>query len=170
MKKQHNNAFRIAVFSIAIFLASITSAYANIVTYTLDNVVTETNKIMTGTFEWDYTSDTGGFTELFIQGYGTNISGLSINIDVTKSIEFSLLNFPGHNQGVDITLVFDPLSTTQSTPIDLVNSVYAVGANGDKEKFISGNISPMVVPVPAAFYLFGSGLLGFLGIAKRNKV
>jgi hypothetical protein len=30
-------------------------------------------------------------------------------------------------------------------------------------------ISPSVVPVPAAFWLFGSGLVGLVGIARRNK-
>ena len=33
-----------------------------------------------------------------------------------------------------------------------------------------GAISTTVIPVPAAFYLFGSGLLGLIGMARRKKV
>jgi hypothetical protein len=29
--------------------------------------------------------------------------------------------------------------------------------------------SPVVVPVPAALWLFGSGMLGLIGVARRNK-
>ena len=32
-----------------------------------------------------------------------------------------------------------------------------------------GNIAGVVVPIPAAFWLFGSGLLGLIEIARRNK-
>ncbi|HIO02113.1 MAG TPA: VPLPA-CTERM sorting domain-containing protein [Alphaproteobacteria bacterium] len=35
---------------------------------------------------------------------------------------------------------------------------------------ISGDVLPAVIPVPAAVWLFGSGLIGLAGIARRNKV
>ena len=33
---------------------------------------------------------------------------------------------------------------------------------------INGSITVGAVPIPAAFYLFGSGLLGLIGFARRN--
>jgi hypothetical protein len=33
----------------------------------------------------------------------------------------------------------------------------------------SVSVAPQVVPVPAAVWLFGSGLLGLVGIARRKK-
>jgi hypothetical protein len=33
----------------------------------------------------------------------------------------------------------------------------------------SGDVSASVVPVPAAVWLFGSGLLGLIGMARRKK-
>jgi hypothetical protein len=34
----------------------------------------------------------------------------------------------------------------------------------------SGNVGGAVVPVPAAVWLFGSGLIGLVGVARRKKV
>lgn len=35
---------------------------------------------------------------------------------------------------------------------------------------LSGTAAPSIVPVPAAVWLFGSGLLGLIGLARRKKV
>jgi hypothetical protein len=35
--------------------------------------------------------------------------------------------------------------------------------------FTGAVINPAVVPVPAAFWLFGSGLLGLVGVARRRS-
>jgi hypothetical protein len=34
---------------------------------------------------------------------------------------------------------------------------------------LTGTITPSAVPVPAAVWLFGSGLLGLVGVARRKK-
>ena len=31
-------------------------------------------------------------------------------------------------------------------------------------------VTPAVVPVPAAFWLFGTALIGFIGISRRTRV
>jgi len=65
-----------------------------------------------------------------------------------------------------------PLSPTQSSLIDLNTSFYECCGNGfNDHNFISGSISPVVstVPIPAAVWLFGSGLLGLVGVARRKK-
>ena len=89
-----------------------------------------------------------------------------------NQIEISLDgNF--HDYGLDIKLKYvQPLSLTQPAPIDLNTSFFECCGNGFKDQhFSSGSISPVIssVPVPAAAWLFGSGLLGLVGIARRKK-
>ena len=46
----------------------------------------------------------------------------------------------------------------------------AIGNAFTSDKLRSGDvINSPVVPVPAAVWLFGSGLLGLVGIARRKK-
>ena len=56
------------------------------------------------------------------------------------------------------------------------SSITALGANAYRVAFITGNNVTEVdvqivsaIPVPAAVWLFGSGLLGLVGIARRKK-
>ena len=42
-------------------------------------------------------------------------------------------------------------------------------ANFDAQSLTITNYSPTVIPVPAAVWLFGSGLLGLVGVARRKK-
>lgn len=44
---------------------------------------------------------------------------------------------------------------------------WASGGSGINPAFVDGNVA-VVVPVPAAVWLFGSGLLGLFGVAKRK--
>jgi len=39
----------------------------------------------------------------------------------------------------------------------------------DQTPIFSGTIAPVAVPVPAAVWLFGSGLVGLAGVARRRK-
>ncbi len=51
-------------------------------------------------------------------------------------------------------------------------SVTLIGANSYAVGFINGTVLEVdvqVIPVPAAVWLFGSGLLGLVGIARRRK-
>lgn len=41
-------------------------------------------------------------------------------------------------------------------------------ADGGSESFVTAPLSP--VPVPAAFWLFGTALIGFIGMSRRTKV
>jgi hypothetical protein len=54
---------------------------------------------------------------------------------------------------------FDFFSGVQGNVVSCCNFAWAVR---------TGDV-PAVVPVPAAVWLFGSGLLGLIGMAKRNK-
>ncbi len=146
-------------------------------TYILDNVFLNSTQQMTGTFVWNY--DVGDFeggsvssSEFNIPTYTEAYYGLyTISYDIKKSIEFSLVgNF--HDRDFNISLVFaNPLTPTSSALLDTVESKWAIsptlGAGGHIR---SGSIMPVTsaVPIPPAIWLFGSGLLGLIGLYKRE--
>ena len=146
----------ITLFCIAMMMF-FDSAQAATVDYTLDNVIEDNGQQMTGTFQWDYVEgdfENGTFTDLFIPGHGTDIGALTINFDIKKSIEFSLTaNL--HGQGVNVSLFLaSPLTPTQSALLDLGRSSYEIERTLDRGGFVSGAITPVVVPLPAAAWLF----------------
>ncbi|NOQ90680.1 MAG: VPLPA-CTERM sorting domain-containing protein [Gammaproteobacteria bacterium] len=161
------------VFSCIAAMMFISSATAATVDYTLDNIMQNNGEQLTGTFQWTYTEDDfengeGLFTELYIPGYGSDITGLTINFDIAKSIEFSLTaNL--HSLGVNVSLfLLDPLTPTTSAFIDTSRSTYEVESGARRGGFVSGSITPIVVPLPASLWLFISGLVG-LSFARRQK-
>jgi len=173
MKSHFFSSFYTVVFSIAIYLSPISNVNASILNYSLDNIFLGSTSQMTGNFEWNYTESdfengTGTFKELSIPGSSKTISDLNITFDIGKSIEFTLIQNLD-NDGLDITLVFEnALTPTQSTFIDLTQSKWSIGASGTNHLFISGGISPAVVPVPSAILFFGSALLGLISTVKKK--
>ena len=167
---------RVAIFSWLATIMSSGSAQASTVSYTLDNIFPDATNQMTGTFEWTYDSDfengTGHFSELFIPLTSHTLADLNITFDIGKSIEFTLIDNLD-SDGVDINLVFvNALAPTRSTLLNLDffnGSKWALGGTGTNHVFISGGISPVTVPVPAAAWLFGSGLVGLMGVARKKK-
>ena len=163
------------IFTCFASMMYITSASASIITYTLDDIMQDNNQQLTGTFQWnyqegDFENGTGMFTDLFIPGHGTDIDTLTINFDITKSIEFSLTQNL-HNNGVNVTLfLFEALTPTSAALIDTSRSSYEIEAGQQRGGFVSGNITPMVVPVPAALWLFTSGLIGLTMIGRKKFI
>jgi hypothetical protein len=151
---------------------------ATTVSYTLDDITLEDGRQMTGAFDWAYTigdfeGGSGVFTALDIPFQLSPLAntGMVLTIE-NKQIEISLdVNL--HDTGLDIILKFvQPLSLTQSSLIDLNKSFFECCGNGFKSQdFIRGSISPAVssVPVPATVWLFGSGIIGLVGLARRKK-
>jgi hypothetical protein len=169
-----------ALFICLAALMFATPAPATTVTYTLDNVFLDATNQMTGTFEWtyaegDFENGAGVFSELFIPFTSHTLADLNVTFDINKSIEFTLIDNLD-SDGIDISLVFvNPLTPPQSTLLNLEffgGSKYSIGGTGTNNLFISGGISPVVVPVPvpAAMWLFGSGLFGLIAVAVRKKV
>jgi hypothetical protein len=156
------------------FIILVTGAVnAATVNYSLENVFFDNNQQMTGTFQWtyqegDFENGVGLFTDLFIPGHESGIDALTINFDIAKSIEFSLTaNL--HNEGVNVTLFLDgALTPTQGADLDLSRSAYEIVRVG-RGGFVSGAISPSLVPIPAAFWLFLSGLLSIICMLRHNK-
>ena len=155
-----------------ILLAVSAVGHAAVVQYTLENVLQNDGEQMTGSFSWAYTAGdfengVGVFSEIYVPGYGTDLSGLNITID-SSSIEVSLaLNVDSKNVGVTLKLN-DFLTPTTGSLLDLTTSKWE-DFDGGNHPFISGSVEPNVVPVPAALWLFGSGLLGLVGLARRKK-
>ncbi len=138
---------------------------AEVVNFTLENVVLDDNTQMTGTFSWtyeagDFENGTGQFIFLEIPHTSHNHEDLDATIDVTQSIEITLPN-SRHDDGVDITLVLvEPLTPTTSSLIDLNVSQYEIGGNGFHDGFfISGRIAPERSFVPASSFNMFRGLL-----------
>jgi hypothetical protein len=64
--------------------------------------------------------------------------------------------------------LFEPIPQS----IDMNWALGRVGASTDQRHQDSGRMPPLVltaIPVPAAVWLFGSGLLGLIGVARRRK-
>ena len=155
-----------------ILLAVSAVGHAAVVQYTLENVWQDNGQQMTGSFSWTYTAGdfengVGVFSEIFVPGWGEDLSGLNITID-PSSIEVSLVqNLDSINVGVTLKLN-KPLTPTTGSLLDLNTSKWE-DFDGGNHPFISGSVEPNVVPVPAAVWLFGSGLLGLVGVARRKK-
>ncbi len=167
------------LLTITILFLSI-SVHASTVSYTLDNIILDDGSKMTGAFDWtydtieDFGDGSGVFTALDIPYNPGSLdnSGMVFTIE-NNQIEISLdVNL--HDTGLGIILKFvQPLSPIQSSLIDLNTSFFECCGNGFKDQpFISGSISPAVssIPAPAAVWLFGSGIVGLVGLARRKKV
>jgi len=104
---------------------------------------------------------------------GTDFNFISASFAGFKGFESDTITVKGYNNGGLIGTVSANLSTDGSF------SVLNANLNGvDQLDFITGTTGRWLmddfvytaVPVPAAAWLFGSGLLGLIGIARRNKL
>ena len=84
----------------------------------------------------------------------------------------------GSNAGVQVDIVANsggsiasPMigsaTITQAQEADLLGGLWYI--NIHSTAYPGGGIRGQVVPIPAAVWLFGSGLLGMIGIARRKK-
>jgi hypothetical protein len=89
------------------------------------------------------------------------------------------------NKGVDVgdRFFFTGGPQTQNSPVytasntftgDLAYDLMVVkvdfSLSADSTVGLSGFVQQVVVPVPAAVWLFGSGLIGLIAVARRKKV
>ena len=129
--------------------------------YTLQDVVLEEGRTMTGTFAWtyvpgDFENGSGVFLSLSVPYTYHDETDLQAVFDMGGSIE---ITYPGnvHDDGVDITLFLQqPLTPTTGAALDLSRSAYDIGGNGlHAGGFVSGSVQPLVptdagdTPAPA---------------------
>ena len=101
---------------------------------------------------------------------------------IVDSQDIALSPFASVDKGVDIGDAFSVVgqntvvrtenaagSITTGGPFDLMSVTVAFGLTAQTGVGFSGFVEQTPVPVPAAVWLFGSGLLGLVGIARRKK-
>ena len=113
----------------------------------------------------------------------TSFAGSNLAIPVPQTVDFTS---GGINAG-DFTATNEALATLNLTGSDWFRlaistdagtswsgdtSIIFLGANSYTVNFSDGSVLEVdvkVIPVPAAVWLFGSGLLGLVGITRRKK-
>ena len=120
---------------------------------TMSDVLTD---VVINTAVWD-DPDTSNFSDRGVLSSGL-LSGLRVGTFtlVTGAAPVATLTFTAIGVGSSLVTVGDGagLGGGWSPPIDTYNA---------------GTVNVNAVPVPAAVWLFGSGLLGLVGIARRKK-
>ena len=95
-----------------------------------------------------------------------DLGGSSIAVSFGSSIDASATVNEWINIGVVDALVPDGAVTVQLT---LITGPFGEGGPGGAPRFDGAFLEITPVPVPAAVWLFGSGLLGLVGVARRRK-
>jgi hypothetical protein len=107
---------------------------------------------------------TGGTT---IAGSGTPSSGLSFgNAGLSGAAVGSSLSFYNILGNTSATGTFDGIAKNSVLTTQYSNGFFFLNANGDLTYNVTSAGAP--VPLPAAVWLFGSGLLGLAGIGRRR--
>ena len=98
-----------------------------------------------------------------------NANNLTVTADF---ISVDVLNFFGSQPTFDIfSLDLVAVPPPSSGPINITASALSDGTGGWgglPVNFIGASVTTNAVPVPAAVWLFGSGLIGLVGIARRK--
>lgn len=128
------------------------------------------------TTEWDTTA-INGCVEGSCMGIDTS-GGMNVVTDTSSNIyKYGQDDgFPAPNQGISGSPMLDGPFPLMSANFDVL-SLTATGSSTNTITanctFVLGDTCAEVVapvPVPAAVWLFGSGLLGLVGVARRKKV
>lgn len=117
-------------------------------------------------------SDEGSKKFLDLSGWTVTWNGIpAITMD-SGAWNFGTNFFNGGNGVARITCSTSSCSTTSTFVLDYFATVPRDGKTSfggvQYSLHLEGQISEAVVPVPAAAWLFGSGLLGLAGVARRN--
>jgi hypothetical protein len=118
----------------------------------VSRVVVYDNLSGTGRDKWEFNVTGGVSTSAGLTA--TNLSGDEFNRPLPDTFaEAHSIFFPQHT---------DPLIWTQN------NNAILLANNGEDELWLT-DVQWAVVPVPAAIWLFGSGLIGLIGVARRKS-
>ncbi|MEA2093731.1 MAG: VPLPA-CTERM sorting domain-containing protein [Pseudomonadota bacterium] len=80
------------------------------------------------------------------------------------------LIIPNTVNAPDGSLLFYGFTDTSNSYTSVVFGNTAAGTDSfGFDDMVIGDLGQVVVPVPAAVWLFGSGLLGLVGMARRKK-
>lgn len=131
----------------------------------------------------------GGYPILEFQGPGATDAGNAAGINTWDNADWSnnistLFNYDAFNtlelaitgNGVEYSLNGNLLYTDTSGDVQSLSGVILNAKNEGTsfdvryDNLTYGTVTPSTIPIPAAVWLFGSGLLGLVGIARRKKV
>lgn len=113
----------------------------------------------------------GGFTADYVYGSGFSLNNgsdqivLSLNGAEMLRLNYSSAGFSAAGRSMELTgLPMDDASYS------LTNTAFTYGSGDIGTPGAAGSfIPPAAVPVPAAAWLFGSGLAGLIGIGRKRK-
>ena len=112
-----------------------------------------------------FTTDNGSVTavDLGVPSIGLDFTQFS-PVPITLSYEFSAIN---GSYAIDVG---SPVGFNGLEPVPVSFLVLVLVGSGSTP-FIgdNGNATPSPVPIPAAAWLFGSALVGLVGIGRRKK-
>ena len=137
-------------------------------------VQTLTNTFYQPGIDYSLTVAVGNRAESFIpfaNGEITLFAGADPN-NIVSTIDLSTIIAPSPGQFSDVTLVAAAADIAAAGAIGESIGIRLGGAlipNASAGQTIFDNVRLTAVPVPAAAWLFGSGLLGLVGIATRKQ-
>jgi hypothetical protein len=103
---------------------------------------------------WDFSNDLGSIN---------NVSGTLSEVLVSA--------FPGVSTGAFVVATVEflavGLGASNLTLSEAAGNPWASDGSSINPTFANGSVT--VVPIPAAMWLFGSGLVGLIGISRRKK-
>ena len=141
-----------AVMTIGVLLFTASTSWASTVVYE------KVELFQTETF----------FTDMFEITDAGNYQATLTDFDFLAPMELTGLNVTTATESLG-SLVKPGSFTFDAEPGEYYVSFYGLAGKPPLPSNYGIEISQVVVPVPAAVWLFGSGLLGLVGIARRKK-
>ena len=161
-----------------ILVASSLIAEAVPLTWTLNGVIFRDGGTANGSFVYD--ADTNIFSDFEINTTaGADFAGATYtDFLFGDGAAFQVVpdaSLPSLDGSLDFTIVMTSPLTNNGGTIDVLIALEGLCQNAACDalstirntEFLTGSVT--AVPIPTALYLFGSGLLGLIGIARRTQ-
>ena len=180
---------------LALSLAGMSSqAHAATIQWTINNGVFDDGGTVNGSFLWDTdTNDlvswnlsvSGGDTATFSEITYSNTLPLNVGADLTDANGDPFLIFRDDSPNAydrirDLRFAFPDLDALSTPGIIMLatNGINVAGQFGliecyncdPRREGLDGAYLSSVVPIPAAIWLFGSALVGFIGFSRRTSL
>ncbi len=117
------------------------------------------------------TSASCGRTDYVLFDFSKDVTIEKIVLTVFADGDFSYNSGAWNSTATNVEYKGNSTFTLTSTSVDDIWRVFASLSNSDKsaDKFKIKSVTVSTVPLPAAAWLFGSALLGMIGIGRRRR-